>query len=262
MLLPRAPSDTRGCGASPAPSDTPPPVRQRGGRRRRRRAARRAARAALRGDGAEVRGARGANARAAVQAAHAHALDEQFVPTSCTSLIVGTLNRTIEEEAAANASAGRARAKYAGEVADDKLHGVGSLRWRGWAATSAGRRRPLRRRRRAAPRRGHVRRRFVNGAFEGRRSEWRLPPPHDGASRARRRRRGQGALRCPSRRRPAASRGLGDLKWARRTATGGEKRDDARHAEAPGRADALVIGRRPFPSTRRTSTSGRPCAAR
>ena len=23
---------------------------------------------------------------------------------------------------------------------------------------------------------------FVNGAFEGRRSEWRLPPPHDGAS--------------------------------------------------------------------------------
>ena len=116
--------------------------------------------------------------------AHAHALDEQFVPTACTSLIVGTLNRTIEEEAAANASAGRARAKYAGEVADDKLHGVGSLRWRdgrryvgGFVDGRFGGVGVL-----TLPDEGTYAGGFVNGAFEGRRSEWRLPPPNDGAS--------------------------------------------------------------------------------
>ena len=115
--------------------------------------------------------------------AHAHALDEQFVPTACTSLIVGTLNRTIEEEAAANARrAARAPStparspttsctasdrrwrdgrRYVGGFVDGRFGGAGVL---------------------TLPDEGTYAGGFVNGAFEGRRSEWRLLPPNDGAS--------------------------------------------------------------------------------
>ena len=217
--------------------------RRRGGRRRRRPRRRRCSPRRRR----RLRGAWCGCARPC----RAHALDEQFVPTACH---VAHRRHAQPHDRGGGGGERRGRARLVrGEVADDKLHGVSSLRWRDGRRYVGLRRRRRRRGRAHAPDEGRTPAASSTAPSRGgggcRRPTTALVP--------RRRRRGQGARlgrgdgdrrRCVENDFEAARRATA-TRWGSATMRGTLKR--------PGRADALVRdSKRPRASTRRTSTSG------